>query len=165
MSIHIHERFMDIALEEARLAAAGGDVPVGAVAVLGNEVIARGHNMREVLNDPTAHAEILTIRETAIKLGRWRLHDVTLYVSIEPCAMCAGAIVLARIPSVIFGARDPKGGGCGSIFQILQEPLLNHRVEIVAGIKEAECRRVLQDFFENRRDGQIPPHPTRGFRH
>ena len=147
----LHERFMDVALEEAGLAAKGGDVPVGAVAVLGDEIIARGHNMREVLHDPTAHAEVLIIKESAMKLGRWRLNDITLYVTIEPCAMCAGAIVLGRIPRVVFGAKDPNGGGCGSVFQILQEPALNHRVEIVAGIKEAECRRVLQEFFESRR--------------
>ncbi len=148
----VHERFMAIALEEAGLAAKMGDVPVGAVAVVGDEVIARGHNMREALNDPTAHAEMIVIREAATKLGRWRLSDVTLYVTIEPCAMCAGAMVLARISSIVFGARDPKGGACGSVFQILQEPLLNHRVEIVAGIKEAECHKVLHNFFADRRN-------------
>ena len=147
---------MDSALREAALAAAGGDVPVGAVAALGDEIIARGRNMREALNDPTAHAEILAIREAAMKLGRWRLHDLTLYVTIEPCAMCAGAIVLARIPRIVFGAKDPKAGGCGSVFQIVQEPALNHRVEIVSGIKEEHCRRILQEFFENRRKGQVP---------
>jgi len=150
---------MDSALREAALAAAGGDVPVGAVAALGNEIIARGHNMREALNDPTAHAEVLVIREAAIKLGRWRLHDLTLYVTIEPCAMCAGAIVLARIPRVVFGAKDPKAGGCGSVFQIVQEPALNHRVEIVTGIREESCRKILHNFFENRRNGLIPPCP------
>ena len=142
---------MDLALREAGMAATNGDVPVGAVAVIGDEIIASGHNMREALNDPTAHAEVLVIRESALKLGRWRLHDLTLYVTIEPCAMCAGAIVLARIPRVVFGAKDPKAGGCGSVFQILQESRLNHRVEILSGIKEAECRRVLQEFFESRR--------------
>ena len=142
---------MDSALREAALAAAGGDVPVGAVAALGDEIIARGHNMRETLNDPTAHAEVLAIRESAMKLGRWRLHDLTLYVTIEPCAMCAGAIVLARIPRVVFGAKDLKGGGCGSVFQVVQEPALNHKVEIVSGIREEMCRRIIQDFFEVRR--------------
>ena len=142
---------MDIALREAELAAAGGDVPVGAIAVRGDEIIARGHNMRETLNDPTAHAEVLAIRESAMKLGRWRLHDLTLYVTIEPCAMCAGAIVLARIPRVVFGAKDLKGGGCGSVFQVVQEPALNHKVEIVSGIREEMCRRIIQDFFEVRR--------------
>lgn len=156
--IPLDEKFMETALEEAGLAAVQGDVPVGAVAVCGDEIIARGHNMREALNDPTAHAEVLVIREAAMKLGRWRLHDLTLYVTIEPCAMCAGAIVLARIPRVVFGAKDPKAGGCGSVFQIMQEPALNHRVEIVTGIREEHCRRVLQEFFENRRKGQIPPY-------
>ena len=159
---------MDSALKEAELAAAGGDVPVGAVAALGDEIIARGRNMREALNDPTAHAEILAIREAAMKLGRWRLHDLTLYVTIEPCAMCAGAIVLARIPRIVFGAKDLKAGGCGSVFQIVQEPALNHRVEIVSGIKEEHCRRILQEFFENRRNEKIPPSPLLikgGFRH
>ncbi len=143
---------MEVALEEAALAAVSGDVPVGAVAVTGEEIIARAHNMREALHDPTAHAEILVIREAAMKLGRWRLHDLTLYVTIEPCAMCSGAIVLARIPRVVFGAKDPKGGGCGSVFQIAQEPLLNHRVEIVSGIKEEMCRKIIRNFFEGRRN-------------
>lgn len=146
-----YEKYMDIALKEAELAAANGDVPVGAVAVFNDEVIARGHNMREALHDPTAHAEVLVIRKASMKLGRWRLKDVTLYVTIEPCAMCAGAVVLARIPLIVFGARDPKGGACGSVFQIMQEPKLNHRVGIVSGIKEAECRGGVQSFFEARR--------------
>ena len=145
-------RFMNIALEEARIAAYAGEVPIGAVAVIGNEVIARGHNLRETLNDPTAHAEMIVIREASGKLGQWRLTDVTLYVTIEPCAMCAGAIVLARVPRVVFGARDPKAGGGGSVFQILQEPTLNHRVELASGIKEDICSSILKDFFGNRRD-------------
>lgn len=146
-----YERFMDIAIQEAKQAAAEGEVPVGAVAVIGDEVIARGHNLREALNDPTAHAELLVIKEASTKLNRWRLTDVTLYVTIEPCAMCAGAIVLARIPLIIFGANDSKGGGGGSVFQILQEPSLNHRVEIVSGIREDVCRKILQEFFDMRR--------------
>lgn len=146
-----HERFMDIALEEALMAASEGEVPVGAVAVAGDEVIARGHNLRESLCDPTAHAEMIVIREASGKLGRWRLTDVTLYVTIEPCAMCAGAIVLARIPRVVFGAEDPKAGAGGSLFQILQEPALNHRVELVTGVREDRCRSILKDFFANRR--------------
>src|SRR3972149_12262492 len=145
------DRFMNIALEEARIAAYAGEVPIGAVAVIGNEVIARGHNLRETLNDPTAHAEMIVIREASGKLGQWRLTDVTLYVTIEPCAMCAGAIVLARIPRVVFGAEDPKAGAGGSLFQILQEPALNHRVELVTGVREDRCRSILKDFFANRR--------------
>ncbi len=148
----LHERFMDIALEEAMLAASTGEVPIGAVAVSGDEVVARGHNLREKLNDPTAHAEMIVIREASGKLGRWRLTDITFYVTIEPCAMCAGAIVLARIPRVVFGAKDPKAGGGGSVFQILQEPALNHRVELVSGIKEDKCSNILKVFFANRRN-------------
>ncbi|MBI5755565.1 MAG: nucleoside deaminase [Nitrospirae bacterium] len=146
-----YERFMDIAIEEAKQATAEGEVPVGAAVVIGDEVIAMGHNLREALNDPTAHAELLVIKEASTRLNRWRLTDVTLYVTIEPCAMCAGAIVLARIPLIIWGANDSKGGGGGSVFQILQEPSLNHRVEIVSGIREDVCRKILQDFFEEQR--------------
>ena len=142
---------MDIALKEAELAVSCGDVPIGAVAVMGEEVISKGHNLREVLNDPTAHAEILVIRDCAERLGRWRLKDITLYVTVEPCIMCAGAMILARIPRVVFGVYDPKGGGCGSVFQILEDPMLNHRVEIISGVREEMCRKVLQGFFHNRR--------------
>lgn len=146
-----HERFMDVALQEAGFAASCGDVPVGAVAVIDGEIISKGHNKREAVNDPTAHAEMLVIRECAEKLGRWRLNDITLYVTMEPCVMCAGAIVLARIPRVVFGVYDPKIGGGGSVFQILNDPILNHRVEIVSGIREEMCRKILQDFFRNQR--------------
>lgn len=146
-----HERFMDIALKEAELAVSCGDVPIGAVAVAGEEIISKRHNLREATNDPTAHAEMLVIRDCAEKLGRWRLQDITLYVTVEPCIMCAGAMILARMPRVVFGVYDPKGGGCGSVFQILHDPLLNHRVEIVSGIREESCRRVLQEFFHIRR--------------
>jgi len=150
-AVFYDERFMDIALEEALIAASEGEVPVGAVAVAGDEVIARGHNLRESLCDPTAHAEMIVIREASGKLGKWRLTDLTLYVTIEPCAMCAGAIVLARIPRVVFGAEDPKTGAGGSLFQILQEPALNHRVELVSGVNEDRCRSIMKDFFVNRR--------------
>ncbi len=146
-----HELFMDIAIKEAGLAVSCGDVPIGAVAVQGDEIVSRGHNMREAVNDPTAHAEMLVIKDCAEKLGRWRLSDITLYVTVEPCVMCAGALVLARIPHVVFGVYDTKAGGCGSVFQILQDPLLNHRVEIVSGIREEICRKTLQEFFHNRR--------------
>lgn len=142
---------MDTAIKEAGLAVSCGDVPIGAVAVQGDEIISRGHNMREAVNDPTAHAEMLVIKDCAEKLGRWRLSDITLYVTVEPCVMCAGALVLARIPRVVFGVYDKKAGGCGSVFQILQDPLLNHRVEIVSGIREEICRKTLQEFFYNRR--------------
>ncbi|MBI5194141.1 MAG: nucleoside deaminase [Nitrospirae bacterium] len=146
-----HERFMDVALQEAGLAVSCGDVPVGAVAVIEGEIISKGYNMREAQHDPTAHAEMVVIRECAEKLGRWRLNDITLYVTIEPCVMCAGALILARIPRVVFGVYDAKFGGGGSVFQILQDPVLNHRVEIVSGIREDMCRKILQDFFYGRR--------------
>lgn len=146
-----HDRFMEKAIEEAINAASEGEVPVGAVAVAGGEVIARGHNLRESLQDPTAHAEMIVIREASGRLGKWRLTDLTLYVTIEPCAMCAGAIVLARIPRVVFGAEDLKAGAGGSLFQILQEPALNHRVELVTGVSEYKCRSIMKDFFVNRR--------------
>lgn len=149
------EWFMEMALEEARMAASEGEVPVGAVAVASGEVIATGHNLRESLLDPTAHAEMVVIREVSGKLGKWRLTEVTLYVTMEPCAMCAGAIVLARIPRVVFGAHDPKAGAGGSLFQILQEPALNHRVELVSGVKEEWCSSVLKNFFASRRKVEI----------
>ena len=142
---------MDIALKEAELAVSCGDVPIGALAVMGGEIISKGHNLREALNDPTAHAEMLVIRDSAEKMGKWRLKDITLYVTVEPCIMCAGAMILARIPRVVFGVYDPKGGGCGSVFQILQDPMLNHRVEIVSGVREEKCRKILQEFFHIRR--------------
>lgn len=146
-----HERFMDIALQEAGIAVSCGDVPVGAVAVIDGEIISKGHNMREAIKDPTAHAEMIVLKDCAEKLGRWRLNDITLYVTIEPCVMCAGAIVLARIPRVVFGVYDPKFGGGGSVFQILQDHILNHRVEIFSGIREDICRKILQDFFRDQR--------------
>ena len=124
---------MRLALREAERALEHGDVPIGAVVVRGGEVIAAGHNERELRQDPTAHAEILALREAAQALGSWRVLDATLYVTLEPCAMCAGAIVLARVPRVVFGASDPKAGACGSVLDVLGEPRLNHRPEV--------CRR------------------------
>ena len=151
-----HERFMDIALKEAENAVFCGDVPIGAVAVMGDKIISKRHNLREAFNDPTAHAEMLVIKDCAERLGKWRLKDITLYVTVEPCIMCAGAMILARIPQVVFGVYDQKGGGCGSVFQILQDPLLNHRVEIISGVREEMCRKVLQEFFHNcRKNSQV----------
>ncbi|MCC7203123.1 MAG: tRNA adenosine(34) deaminase TadA [Nitrospirae bacterium] len=149
------DRFMDMAIKEAMTAASLGEVPVGAVLAAGGRLIARGYNLRESLRDPTAHAEIIVIREASAKLARWRLTDATLYVTIEPCAMCAGAIVLARIPRVVFGAKDPKTGAGGSLFQILQEPALNHRVELITGVREEICGRILKNFFASRRKVEI----------
>lgn len=145
------ERFMRAAIEEARLAVEHDDVPIGAVVVSGGELIARGHNERELLQDPTAHAEVIALRRASEAVGSWRVLDATLYVTLEPCAMCAGAIVLARVPLVVFGAPDPKAGAAGSVLDVLAEPALNHRPEVIAGVREAECAALLRDFFASRR--------------
>jgi tRNA(adenine34) deaminase len=145
------EYFMRLALREAERAIEHDDVPVGAVIVGGGEVIGAGHNERELRDDPTAHAELIAIREAARALGSWRLLDTVLYVTLEPCAMCAGAIVLGRIPRVVYGAVDPKAGAAGSVLDILAEPRLNHRPEVAGGLLEAECAELLRAFFRSRR--------------
>ncbi|MEA2294743.1 MAG: tRNA(adenine34) deaminase [Solirubrobacteraceae bacterium] len=142
---------MAAALEEARLAETHGDVPVGAVIVSGGAILAAGHNERERLQDPSAHAELLAIRRAAESLGSWRLLDTTLYVTLEPCAMCAGAVVLARIPRVVFGTTDPKAGAAGSVLDVLGEPRLNHRPVVESGPLADECAAVLRAFFAARR--------------
>jgi tRNA(adenine34) deaminase len=147
--------FMRLALREAELAAELGDVPIGAVVVHAGEVIATGRNERELLKDPTAHAEILALREAARALGSWRVLDATLYVTLEPCAMCAGAIVLARVPRVVYGASDPKAGAAGSVLDVLSEPRLNHRPEVEGGVLGEECGELLSAFFASRRGGMI----------
>ncbi|MBI3611558.1 MAG: tRNA adenosine(34) deaminase TadA [Nitrospirae bacterium] len=149
------EKFMAIALEKARRAMEDGEVPVGAVVVYDGEIIARAHNLREGLQDPSAHAEMLALREAARKLGRWRLTGTTLYVTLEPCAMCAGALVLACIDRLVYGCYDLKAGACGSVFDIVREPRLNHRIEITTGVLEEACRSVLKEFFANRRKGSV----------
>jgi tRNA(adenine34) deaminase len=146
------EAEMGIAIEEAQQAEAHGDVPIGAALFREGELLARAGNERELRRDPTAHAEILAIRAAAEVLGGWRLPETTLYVTLEPCAMCAGAIVLARIPLVVFGTADPKAGAAGSVLDVLREPALNHRPEVLSGIREAECAALLRDFFATRRD-------------
>jgi tRNA(adenine34) deaminase len=143
--------FMRLALREARQALAHDDVPIGAVLVHGGEVLAAAHNERELRSDPTAHAEILALREASRALGTWRLLDCALYVTLEPCAMCAGAIVLARVPRVVFGATDPKAGAAGSVLDVLAEPRLNHRPEVLAGVLAPDCGQLLSDFFASRR--------------
>ena len=143
---------MQLALDEARLAAAAGEVPIGAVLVVEEAVIARAHNRREVWQDPTAHAELIAIREASAQLRTWRLTGGTLYVTMEPCAMCIGAAVLARLDRVVFGAWDPKGGACGSVLDIPAERRLNHRIEVVGGIMEEESRELLQGFFKGLRE-------------
>jgi tRNA(adenine34) deaminase len=139
------------ALEQARQAETHGDVPIGAVIVRDGEPLAAAGNERELRRDPTAHAEILAIRAAAEALGGWRLPGTTLYVTLEPCAMCAGAIVLARIPTVVFGAPDPKAGAAGSTLDILAEPALNHRPAVTSGVLEDECAALLRAFFADRR--------------
>jgi tRNA(adenine34) deaminase len=145
------EAWMDAALEEARRAAAIGEVPVGAVIVLGDQVIARAHNRREIDRDPLAHAEVLAIREAAAKLGRWRLTGCTLVVSLEPCPMCAGAVVNARLDRLVFGARDPRAGACGSIMDVVRDPRLNHRPEVQEGVRADVAAALLRGFFAERR--------------
>ena len=146
-----HESFMRLALEQARLAADAGEVPIGAVAVSGGEVVGRGFNRPIGAVDPTAHAEVIALREAARTLGNYRLTGVDLYVTLEPCLMCVGALVHARVGRVVFGAREPKTGALVSTVQALEIPTLNHRFEIVEGVLEAECRDLVQAFFRERR--------------
>jgi tRNA(adenine34) deaminase len=145
------EHYMRLALREAARALDHDDVPVGAVIVHHGEVIGAGHNERELREDPTAHAEMLAIREAARALGTWRLLDTVLYVTLEPCAMCAGAIVLGRIPRVVYGTTDPKAGAAGSVLDILAEPRLNHRPDVAGGLLATECADLLHAFFRSRR--------------
>jgi tRNA(adenine34) deaminase len=145
------EHFMRLAIREAERALEHDDVPIGAVVVREGEVIGSGHNERELRQDPTAHAEILALRAAAAAAGSWRVLDSVLYVTLEPCAMCAGAIVLARVPRVVYGTVDPKAGAAGSVLDVLAEPRLNHRPEVTAGLLAAECAALLTDFFGSRR--------------
>jgi tRNA(adenine34) deaminase len=142
---------MGLALEEARACLGWGDVPIGAVVVLGGDVIGAAGNQRELIGDPTAHAEVLAIRRAAAVVGTWRLDGCALAVTLEPCAMCAGAIVLARLPRVVFGATDPKAGFVGSLGDLLRDPRLNHRAEVVGGVLADECGELLREFFRERR--------------
>jgi len=145
------ERFMRRAIAEAERALGHDDVPIGAVVLHGGEVVGAGHNERELRQDPTAHAEIIALRAAAHALGSWRVLDSTLYVTLEPCAMCAGAIVLARVPRVVYGCADPKAGAAGSVLDVLSEPRLNHRPEVTSGVLARECATLLTDFFAARR--------------
>jgi tRNA(adenine34) deaminase len=142
---------MRLALQEAERAAGWGDVPIGAVVTRGDEAVARAGNQRERLGDPTAHAEVLALREAAAALGTWRLAGATVYVTLEPCPMCAGAIVLARVDRLVFGAPDPKAGFAGSLGDLVRDPRLNHRVEVTSGVLAEECAEVLRQFFAGRR--------------
>ncbi|MGA7704355.1 MAG: tRNA adenosine(34) deaminase TadA [Solirubrobacteraceae bacterium] len=145
------EYFMRLALREAERAEEHEDVPIGAVVAHDGEVIAAAHNERELRQDPTAHAETIALREAAKALGTWRVLESVLYVTLEPCAMCAGAIVLARVPRVVFGASDPKAGACGSVMDVVGEPRLNHRPEVAGGLLAEECGALLSEFFASRR--------------
>jgi len=144
--------FMCMALEEAAKASDIGEVPIAALIVQGNQVLAQTHNYRELWQDPTAHAEVIAIRAAAHRLGTWRLTDTTLYVTVEPCSMCIGAIILARIPRIVFGAWDLKAGACGSVFNLPSEPKLNHRVAVTGGVLEQESQALIQKFFKELRE-------------
>ncbi len=147
----IDRRFMQEALELARRALDSEDVPVGALVVRGGHVVGRGFNQREKLQDPTAHAEMIALTAAAGHVGHWRLEGCTMYVTLEPCAMCAGALVLARVPRLVYGAPDAKAGACGSLYEITQDPRLNHRVETVGGVLAEPCAQLLRAFFRHRR--------------
>ena len=149
--LQLHERWMHAALAEARAAFDAGEVPIGAVIVHEDRVIAAAGNQRESLNDPTAHAEMIAITQAAQTLGSWRLLDCALYVTLEPCPMCAGAIVQARIPNVFYGATDPKAGACHTLFQLTSDIRLNHQAIVLGGILKDESRALLQEFFAQQR--------------
>lgn len=146
-----HQRWMRAALDLARQAFEEGEVPVGAVIVHDDAIIGAGYNQREQLRDPTAHAEMIAITQAAESLGSWRLLNCTLYCTLEPCPMCAGAIVQARIPTVIYGTADPKAGACHSLYQLTADPRLNHRATVMGGVLQGECQAVLQEFFAQQR--------------
>ena len=145
------ENFMRLAIAQAGIAEENGDVPIGAVIVHQNQIIAKAYNQREQLNDPTAHAEIIALTQAAAALETWRLTGCSIYVTLEPCPMCAGALVLARIDRLVFGCNDPKTGACGSLYNIVQDSRLNHRLEITSGVLADECSNLLTEFFRKRR--------------
>jgi tRNA(adenine34) deaminase len=149
--------FMRLALREAERALEHDEVPIGAVVVRGGEVLGAAHNERELRQDPTAHAELLALSQAARAVGSWRVLDAVIYVTLEPCAMCAGAIVLARVPRVVFGASDPKAGACGSVLDVLGEPRLNHRPAVAGGLLGEECGAMLSAFFAARRGSPLAP--------
>lgn len=153
--------FMRAALELAGVAGAKGEVPVGAVVVRGNEVIGRGSNARETTGDPTAHAEVLALREASLAVGSWRLDDAVMYVTLEPCPMCAGALVAARLAGVVFGASDPKAGACGTLYNLCADPRLNHELAVTRGVLAEESSRLLQEWFARRREGLSAGPPSR----
>lgn len=155
MTVDIDRIMMAFAIEQARRALEYGDVPVGAVVTVAGEVVATAYNRREADNDPTAHAEVLALREAGRVLGSWRLSEATVYITKEPCVMCAGALMSARVARVVYGAHDPKYGAAWSVFNILQDDRLNHRTEVTAGVLVEDCMALLRDFFENRRANSV----------
>jgi len=146
------ERYMRAAIEAAKVAEENGDVPIGAVIVRDEVIIGRAYNQREQLQDPTAHAEIIALTQAAAALENWHLNGCTMYVTLEPCPMCAGALVLSRMGRLVYGCDDPKAGACGSLYNIATDGRLNHRLEVTAGVLEEECRGQLKDFFQKRRN-------------
>ncbi len=150
-SIHSDEYFMGQAHREAELAFEEDEVPVGAVIVFENRIIGRAHNQREQLTDPTAHAEILALTQASAELESWRLNGTTMYVTLEPCPMCAGALVNARVDRLVFGCMDPKAGACGTLWNLVQSEKLNHQLQLVGGLMEEDCREILQRFFRMKR--------------
>jgi tRNA(adenine34) deaminase len=144
--------WMELALEQAALAAAAGEVPVGALVIKDGEIIGRGHNRNLLENDPTAHAEIVALRQAAARLGNHRLVGCVMVATIEPCSMCAGALIHARIARLVYGASDPKAGAAGSVLSVINHPSLNHRMEVTAGVLASRCSEILQDFFRHKRD-------------
>jgi len=151
LSAPADERFMRLALAEAKLALAHDDVPIGAVVVKDDEVLSSAHNERELRGDPTAHAEVLALRQASERADDWRLDGATVYVTLEPCPMCAGALVLARVERLVYGPQDPRAGAALSLYNIVQDPRLNHQLEVVPGVLEDEGAALLTDFFEGRR--------------
>ncbi|MBW3601059.1 MAG: tRNA adenosine(34) deaminase TadA [Planctomycetes bacterium] len=147
----VHEHYMRLALQEAMQAAEEGEVPIGAVIVHGDQLVASAHNQREQLRDPTAHAEMIAITQAAEALGSWRLIDCTLFVTLEPCPMCAGAIVQARIPWVVYGAADPKAGAVDTLYRLLNDARLNHQCQVISGVMTDQCSAVLSEFFQRQR--------------
>lgn len=149
--LQLDEHWMRLAFDQALAAFEAGEVPVGAVIVQGDQVVAEAHNQRETLNDPTAHAEMIALTQAAESLGSWRLLDCTLFVTLEPCPMCAGAIVQARVPRVVYGTPDPKAGACHSLYQITSDSRLNHQSLVTPGVMQQECQQILRDFFAKQR--------------
>ena len=145
------ERYMRMAISAAQIAEENGDVPIGAVIVYKNQIIGKAYNQREQLKDPTAHAEIIALTQAASFIESWRLHDCTIYVTLEPCPMCAGALVLARMDRLVYGCDDPKAGACKSLYNIVQDERLNHRLEVTGGVLAEDCSKLLQEFFQRRR--------------